>query len=114
MTDYRLCSVSDVQEEESREFVIPGSEADQSVVVVKKDGLFAVYENNCPHLGVPMNMEPDRFLDVEKNFIMCSTHGALFKIEDGECVHGPCLGQNLTPVSFEIRDEEVFITKGLG
>jgi nitrite reductase/ring-hydroxylating ferredoxin subunit len=113
MSDFRLCAVGDIEEEESREFVLPGAEGDQSLVVVKKDGLLSIFLNNCPHLGVPMNMEPDRFLDVEKNFIMCSTHGALFKIDDGECVHGPCLGQNLTPVPYEIRDEEVFVAKGL-
>lgn len=113
MTDYRLCAVSEINEEESREFIIPGAETDKNVLVVKKDGLISVYVNSCPHLGIPMNMEPDRFLDVEKNFIICSTHGALFKIEDGECVSGPCLGQNLTPVSHAIMGEEVFVAKDL-
>ena len=113
MSDYRLCHLNDVEEEESKEFFIPVSEEEKSILAVKKDGILAIYHNNCPHLGVPMNMEPDRFLDVEKNFIMCSTHGALFKIDDGECVHGPCLGQSLTQIPYEIRGEEVFISNDL-
>jgi len=113
MTDQRLCNIHDVDEEDSKEFFVKKGEMDQSLLVVKKDGLLSVFVNSCPHLGVPMNMEPDRFLDSEKNFIMCSTHGALFKIDDGECVHGPCLGENLTPVNHEVRDEEVFIAKDL-
>jgi len=113
MTDYRLCSVHEVEEEDSKEFFVPKGESQQSILVVKKDGLISVYVNSCPHLGVPMNMEPDRFLDVEKNFIMCSTHGALFKIDDGECVHGPCMGANLTTVVHEVKGEEVFISKDL-
>lgn len=111
--NYRLCAVCDIPEDDSRGFILPKGEEDLSLVCVKKDGLVSVYVNSCPHLGVPMNMEPDRFLDVEKNFIMCSTHGALFQIDTGECVQGPCLGQNLTPVPHEIREEEVFIAKDL-
>jgi len=113
MPDYKLCCVHDIEEEESKEFIVKNDDKDQSVLVVKKDGLLSIFLNNCPHLGVPMNLEPDRFLDVEKNFIMCSTHGALFKIDDGECVHGPCVGQTLTPVPHELRGEEVFIAKDL-
>ncbi len=113
MSEHRLCSIHDVEEEDSKEFVVPNAENGTSVIAVKKDGIFAVYENNCPHLGVPLNLEPNRFLDVEKNFILCSTHGALFKIEDGECVHGPCLGKNLKPIAHELRGEEVFVSKDL-
>ena len=113
MSEFKVCHLNDVEEEESREFYIPAAEGEKSIIAVKKDGIFALYENNCPHLGVPMNIEPDRFLDIEKNFIMCSTHGALFKIDDGECVHGPCMGQFLTPVPHEIRGEEVFISNDL-
>lgn len=113
MTDYRLCAIDDIPEEDSRGFMLPNSEKDISLLAVKKDGLISVYVNSCPHLGVPMDMEPGRFLDGEKNFIMCTTHGALFQIDTGECVHGPCLGENLTPVPCEIRQEEVFISKDL-
>jgi len=113
MPDYKLCSIHDIEEEESKEFIVKNNDKDQSVLVVKKDGLLSVFVNSCPHLGVPMNLEPDGFLDVEKNFIMCSTHGALFKIDDGECVHGPCVGQTLTPVRHELRGEEVFIANDL-
>jgi nitrite reductase/ring-hydroxylating ferredoxin subunit len=113
MNDYRLCAVLDIPEEESRGFVIERKEYNLSLVAVKKDGVISIYENSCPHLGVPMNMEPDRFLDVEKNFIICSTHGALFEIETGDCVHGPCLGKKLTPVPHDVRGEEVFIAKAL-
>ncbi len=113
MSDFHLCNVHDIDEEDSKEFFIPQGEKEQSVLAVKKDGVLSVYINSCPHLGVPMNFEPDRFLDVEKNFIMCSTHGALFKIDDGECIHGPCMGRSLQVVDHEIREEEVFITKGL-
>jgi len=41
--------------------------------------------------------------------IQCSSHGALFTIEDGECVAGPCTGQSLIAVDFSIQDDQVII-----
>lgn len=113
MKTHRLCAVSDIPDDDSRGFTVSKGEDDLQLFGVKKDGVIAVFVNSCPHLGIPMNMDPDGFLDVEKNFIMCSTHGALFQMDTGECVHGPCLGKNLTPVPYEIREEEVFIAKDL-
>jgi nitrite reductase/ring-hydroxylating ferredoxin subunit len=40
---------------------------------------------------------------------MCSSHGALFRISDGECVLGPCLGEKLMPLLIEVRDGDVFL-----
>ncbi|MEE8263379.1 MAG: Rieske (2Fe-2S) protein, partial [Gammaproteobacteria bacterium] len=39
---------------------------------------------------------PDQFLDETGNLLQCATHGALFRIEDGFCVAGPCTGASLT------------------
>lgn len=54
------------------------------------------YLNRCPHMGVELNWVPGRFMDLDKLFLQCSTHGALFKPQDGECIAGPCQGDALT------------------
>src|SRR5690625_5645282 len=54
-----------------------------------------LYRNNCPHDNVPLNWEPDQFMDASGTMIECVNHGALFVIETGECVAGPCLGDCL-------------------
>lgn len=54
------------------------------------------YLNQCPHMGIELNWVPGRFMDVDNLFIQCSTHGALFKPGDGECIAGPCQGNALT------------------
>ncbi len=74
---------------------------------VKKDGQIYIYRNQCPHLGVELNWQEDQFLDMDGALLQCSTHGALFLIEDGECVAGPCLGQRLQAIAFDIVDGEV-------
>lgn len=62
------------------------------------------YLNICPHLGIELNWLPGRFMDTDNLFIQCSTHGALFKPGDGECIAGPCQGDALTQL--EVRERE--------
>lgn len=73
------------------------------------EGIY-VYKNACPHIGIPLEWQEDKFLDDSNTLIQCANHGALFKIEDGYCIAGPCSGKKLTAVKFEIRDDEIFLT----
>ena len=72
---------------------------------VKKDGAVFIYRNSCPHLGIELEWNEHDFLDPGGTLIQCSTHGALFIIEDGRCVAGPCQGQYLQKVEF-VSDNE--------
>lgn len=103
-----LCPVSSINEGQARAFNV-ASLAD--VFAVKRNGRLFLYLNICPHLRVPLNWEPDRFLNTSGDLIQCSTHGALFAIEDGECLQGPCRGQFLRRLDYEIRDDILYIDK---
>ncbi|MFC3052182.1 Rieske (2Fe-2S) protein [Kordiimonas pumila] len=67
-----------------------------------------VYENRCPHAGTPLNMFGDRFMNIEKNHLLCRTHGALFDPETGKCTGGPCKGHYLRQVAVEIRNGAIY------
>jgi nitrite reductase/ring-hydroxylating ferredoxin subunit len=49
----------------------------------------------------------DRYLTRSGEHILCSGHGALFRLS-GECVAGPCLGDRLREWPVEVRAGEVF------
>ncbi|HAG96152.1 MAG: hypothetical protein CMK83_15830 [Pseudomonadales bacterium] len=98
-----LCQVHELEEDSARGFEVDG----QSVFAVKKDGQIYVYVNACPHIGIPLEFQPDEFLDMEKRFIQCANHGALFEIETGDCIAGPCAGQALQAARFEIDGDSV-------
>ena len=53
------------------------------------------YVDRCPHMGLPLAQKLDDY--VMAGHIACSWHGALFDVESGACVGGPCQGAALTP-----------------
>ena len=67
------------------------------------------YVNSCPHTGAPLDFVDGRFLSANKQHIQCSTHDALFEIDNGRCVYGPCVGQHLKPLAIEVINGEVWL-----
>lgn len=100
-----LCHVNELEEGSSRGF----SSHLGPVFAVKMDGEIFVYKNECPHLGVNLEFEADSFLDSEGRLIQCSMHGALFIINTGYCLSGPCQGESLSPVEFKIDDHQIVL-----
>lgn len=101
----RLCSSSELAEAQSRGF----QAADQNLFAVRKDGQVHVFENRCPHRGIGLEWLPDQFLDSSASLIQCATHGALFLIDTGECVAGPCAGQSLRSLPAVERDGSIWL-----
>lgn len=101
----KLCALEEVENFQSKGFNI----AEQQLFAIRQNQRVYVYHNRCPHLGIQLEWLPDKFLDYDGELIQCSTHGALFTIDEGLCVSGPCCGQSLSPVTAEIRDGEIWI-----
>src|SRR5471032_1046837 len=87
-----LCDSNTLADISSRGFEVDG----RPLLAVRREGRVYVYQNRCPHRGIPLEWQPDQFLDPSASLIQCATHGALFLVESGECVAGPCAGQSLT------------------
>jgi len=113
--ELRLCALDDLPdgpEREGREFA-PLERRHETIFVIRQGDEVVGYRNRCPHVGSPLNWSPDRFLDEERRHIVCATHGAVFRLEDGTCIQGPCVGDALTRVVLEVRDGAVFLLAGL-
>jgi len=68
------------------------------------EGRVVAYLNRCVHVPAEMDWQPGEFLDSDKRFILCSTHGAAYEPLDGRCVAGPCGRGRLT--ALEVRERE--------
>ncbi len=106
MSERRLCALSDIPDGGSKGFAAaPG--AFTGLFAIRRGARVFAYVNSCPHVGLPLDPVPDRFLDAKGTHILCSAHGARFRVEDGECIAGPCYGEALEAVVARIDDEGV-------
>lgn len=82
----------------------------QGLVVIDASGTPRAYMNVCKHLPIPLDGGTGDFFDDTRTHLFCGTHGAMYRLEDGMCVAGPCTGEKLDTVPIEIRDGVVFLT----
>jgi nitrite reductase/ring-hydroxylating ferredoxin subunit len=111
MTKQRLCSLTDLEATGARSITLTGHGTSRDLFVVRRDDGVYAYENVCPHTGGPLDWMPDQFLDEDRKLIVCATHAALFRIEDGRCIAGPCAGAALNAVSITVHEGAVFLNE---
>lgn len=76
--------------------------------VMRHDGRVVAYLNRCVHVPAEMDWLPGEFLDSERQFIICSIHGATYRPSDGHCVGGPCGRGRLTALRVLEHDGRVY------
>ena len=100
-----LCKLDDLEDHCAMELTI---EERQLFAVRQGNSIFA-YWNLCPHRNSPLNWVPNQFLDTENQLIQCALHGALFEIDSGLCIAGPCSGDSLQPVELGCEDHFYYV-----
>jgi nitrite reductase/ring-hydroxylating ferredoxin subunit len=96
-----ICPLHELADPGAKGFTLGSGDWPLRGFVVRQGDCVRAYVNYCPHAGFPLNWTPDGFLAPEAPLILCAMHGALFEIETGFCVSGPCAGRKLRalPVS---------------
>jgi nitrite reductase/ring-hydroxylating ferredoxin subunit len=103
-----LCHLADLPENGGKGFWLGEELGRYGIFLLRQGSAVFAYRNSCPHRGTPLDWQPDRFLDAAGRLIQCATHGALFRIEDGFCVSGPCAGAHLAAVDIERRGDAIY------
>ncbi|MBO9545210.1 Rieske (2Fe-2S) protein [Caulobacter sp.] len=104
-----LCALDEIPSPGSKGFRYREGDAMFAGFVVRKDSLVVGYVDSCPHAGWPLAGFAGRYLTRENDLILCAGHAALFKIEDGACVAGPCPNETLFPWPVEVRDGQIIV-----
>lgn len=98
-----LCHLDDLPDGEARGFD-PQRVGQDSVLVVRQGQRLHGYLDLCPHYGdTPMAWRRHAYLNAERSHIVCAAHGALFEIDGGACVRGPCLGRALKAIALTVN-----------
>ena len=90
-------------------------EGDAESLIVHRDaaGEVRAWLNVCPHAGRRLDWAPGQFLRSKDNLLVCAVHGASFTLATGECVAGPCRGEQLREVAVDCVDGQVHLASSL-
>lgn len=91
-----LCRLDEIADPGSRGFHFQAGDKLFLGFVVRRGEDLTGYVDSCPHTGQPLGGPTGRHVTRENDLILCTGHGALFRIDDGMCTSGPCAGQRLT------------------
>ncbi|MBL95384.1 MAG: (2Fe-2S)-binding protein [Magnetovibrio sp.] len=109
-----LCNLSEIPNQDSQGFSKCFRGRQAGIMAIRFEKNIFTYRNKCPHIGSPLDFKPGKFLNADKTYIICSTHGALFRIQDGTCVSGPCTGAALTVVPNIVENDKIYLIESYG
>ena len=98
-----ICALHELADPGAKGFTMGSGDWPLRGFVARSGATVRAYVNHCPHAGFPLNWQPDAFLAPQAPLILCVMHGALFDIESGECVTGPCAGLALRALPVKIE-----------
>ena len=104
------CALSELADGAAKGFEWDGGGYARCGFLVRQGDQVHAYRNECPHAGNRLEWKPDAFLTKDRSLIMCSVHGANFRIHDGLCVAGPCMGRVLTPLEVRVVADHVEVS----
>lgn len=81
---------------------------DATGFVVRHGGQAYAYLNRCAHVPIELDWAEGEFFESSKLYLMCSTHGAVYVPETGQCAGGPCRGGRLRPISVVEHDQQIY------
>ncbi|MCH4243415.1 Rieske (2Fe-2S) protein [Acinetobacter gerneri] len=103
----KLCEIDSFSDRDVLKVEHP-FQSEKTVVIIKKNGQYYSYENVCPHFSVQLDYRSGQFSIYKNEVIMCAHHSALFDIETGLCIDGPCKGQHLVKIDHELIGQQLF------
>ena len=105
-----LCRLDEIADPGAKGFDFREVEALFMGFVVRQGERAMGYVDRCPHAGWPLASDTDRYLTRDGGYIICSGHGAAFRLDTGLCMFGPCRGWSLSAWPVEVGADGVVRT----
>lgn len=104
-----LCHLSEIECPGAKGLTFGEGRDRFDMFLVRTPSTLRAYVNACPHAFTTLETFTDKFLTRDKSQVICTTHGALFNIDDGFCTSGPCAGKMLEPLPIRIHGDDVLM-----
>lgn len=77
--------------------------------MVRFHGKPYAYVNQCAHVAVELDWNEGDFFTLQKDYLICATHGAHYRPDTGFCVLGPCKGKSLRAIPVTEQNQQIII-----
>ena len=84
---------------------------EEPAFAVRFRGTVYGYLNRCGHTPIELDWQAGEFFDLERRWIMCATHGAIYHPATGECVTGRCAGRGLVALKLTEDEGQVYVVE---
>jgi nitrite reductase/ring-hydroxylating ferredoxin subunit len=111
MSNTEICRIGDIQDNDAKGMVAVVDGKQRNIFVARKGKEVFAYLNWCPHNQVLIDQIPNKFFNADKSYIQCSKHGALFQVDNGMCIEGPCEGESLKLLTTTVEDGVVSLVE---
>jgi nitrite reductase/ring-hydroxylating ferredoxin subunit len=89
-------------------FPVTVFDEDTTGFVIRYNSVARAYVNRCAHVPIELDWTEGDFFGSDGHYLMCSTHGAMYAPESGQCLGGPCKGGRLRSIMVIEKDNQVF------
>lgn len=105
-----ICASADIADRgKGVRFQVATPLGESPAFVVRYRGVAHAYVNRCAHAWVELDWNQGEFFDFSGLYLVCATHGAIYRPESGECVGGPCKGQRLRKLDIEEQGGAIYL-----
>lgn len=104
----KICPDDAIKDNQSVKFTIPTAKFDREGMLVRQDGRYHAYYNECAHIALPLDWGDNDFFSLDFKRLVCKNHGAEFEPTTGLCIAGPCTGASLKRIEVVVQDRVVF------
>jgi nitrite reductase/ring-hydroxylating ferredoxin subunit len=105
--------VGEVEPGQTKKFLLSVEGRETECFLVNYGGRYFAYVNRCAHVPMTMDWIDNQFLTEDGRYILCSTHGAAFEPDTGECIFGPPCGKFLPRVPLRIEGGRIMADQPL-
>jgi nitrite reductase/ring-hydroxylating ferredoxin subunit len=92
---------------------VPGPAGEVPAFVIRYRGNYFAYLNRCAHQPVELDWLEGAFFDDTGEYLVCATHGAMYRPDTGLCVDGPCRGRRLEALECSIEAGQIMLRRKL-
>lgn len=105
-----IARLEDIPREGLRFTYKDGPFDEEGILLRLPGGTVRAYKNECRHLPMALDdRDPGQLWDPDQRFLICGSHGAMYRPEDGLCTAGPCRGSHLRTLPIILDGDRVLL-----